>query len=78
MKNKTLGYLVEEFDNTGKLVWSAFMASKPTSLEIEKDIKNKLHNWVITPLIADTKNVITISNQKKYDSKRLIDAYNGH
>ena len=40
MKDKILGYLVEEFDNTGKIGWSAFMSSKPTSLEIEKDIKN--------------------------------------
>ena len=38
MKDKILGYPVEEFDNTDKLVWSAFMSSKPTSLEIEKDI----------------------------------------
>ena len=35
------------------------------SLEIEKDIKNKLHNWVITPLIADTKNIIKVTNTKK-------------
>ena len=67
-----LGYLVEEFDTEGKLVWSALMPSKPTSLEIEKDIKNKLHNWVITPLIPDIKNIIKITNVKKYDSSRFV------
>ena len=77
MKDKILGYLVEEFDNNGKLVWSAFMSSKPTSLEIEKDIKNKLHNWVITPLVADTKNIIKVTNIKKYDSKKLTEAHGG-
>jgi hypothetical protein len=77
MKDKILGYLVEEFDNNNKLVWSAFMSSKPTSLEIEKDIKHKLHNWVITPLVADTKNIIKVSNIKKYDSKKLTEAYGG-
>lgn len=67
---KPLAYLVEEFDSTGKLVWSGLMTSKPTSLEIEQDIKNKLHNWTITPLIADTKNIIKVTNVKKYDSSR--------
>ena len=77
MKDKILGYLVEEFDNNGVLVWSALMPSKPTSLEIEKDIKNKLHNWVITALVADTKNIIKVTNIKKYDSKRLAEAHGG-
>lgn len=77
MKDKILGYLVEEFDNNGVLVWSAFMSSKPTSLEIEKDIKNKLHNWVITPLVADTKNIVKLTNIKKYDSKKLAEAHGG-
>ena len=41
---KPLAFLVEEFDSTGQLVWSGLMTSKPTSLEISQDIKNKLHN----------------------------------
>jgi len=74
---KPIAWLVEEFDSTGKLVWSGLMTSKPTSLEISQDIKNKLHNWTITPLIPDTKNIIKVTNVKKYDSKKLIEANNG-
>ena len=74
---KQIAFLVEEFDSTGKLVWSGLMTSEPTSLEISQDIKNKLHNWTITPLIADTKNIIKVTNVKKYDSKKLVEANNG-
>jgi hypothetical protein len=74
---KPLAYLVEEFDSTGKLVWSGLMTSEPTSLEISKDIKNKLHNWTITPLLPDTKNIIKVNNIKKYNSKLLTEAYGG-
>lgn len=74
---KPIAFLVEEFDSTGKLVWSGLMTSEPTSLEISQDIKNKLHNWTITPLIADTKNIIKVTNVKKYDSKKLVEANNG-
>jgi hypothetical protein len=74
---KPLAYLVEEFDSTGKLVWSGLMTSEPTSLEISKDIKNKLHNWTITPLLPDTKNIIKVNNTKKYNSKLLTEAYGG-
>ena len=74
---KPIAFLVEEFDSTGQLVWYGLMTSKPTSLEISQDIKNKLHNWTITPLIPDTKNIIKVTNVKKYDSKKLIEANNG-
>jgi hypothetical protein len=74
---KPIAFLVEEFDSTGKLVWSGLMTSEPKSLEISQDIKNKLHNWTITPLIADTKNIIKVTNVKKYDSKKLAEANNG-
>jgi hypothetical protein len=75
---KPIAFLVEEFDSTGKLVWSALMTSKPTALEISQDIKNKLHNWTITPLIPDTKNIIKVTNIKKYDSKKLVEAHLGN
>lgn len=74
---KPIAYLVEEFDSAGQLVWSGLMSSKPTSVEIEKDIKNKLHNWTITPLVADTKNIVKVTNIKKYDSKKLTEANGG-
>lgn len=75
---KPIAFLVEEFDSTGKLVWSGLMTSEPQSLEIYQDIKNKLHNWTITPLIPDTKNIIKVTNVKKYDSKKLVEAHLGN
>lgn len=74
---KPLAWLVEEFDGTGKLVWSGLMTSEPTELSWFKDLKNKLHNVTITPLVADTKNIIKITNVKKYDSKKLTEANSG-
>ena len=78
MKKEPVAWLVEEFDSTGKLVWSSLMTSEPTSLEISQDLKNKLHNWTITPLIPDTKNIIKVTNVKKYDSKKLVEAHLGN
>jgi len=75
---KPLAFLVEEFDSTGQLVWSGLMTSQPTSLEISQDIKNKLHNWTITPLVPDTKNIIKVTNVKKYNSKILVEAHLGN
>ena len=72
-----VAWLVEELDSTGAVVWSAVMTSKPTALSLCNDLKKKLHNWTITPLIPDTKNIIKVTNLKKYDSKRLTEANNG-
>ena len=74
---KPLAWLVEEFDGTGKLVWSGLMTSEPKEMSWFKDLKSKLHNVTITPLIPDTKNIVKVTNVKKYDSKRLIEANNG-
>ena len=51
---KPLAYLVEEFDYNHVLVWSGLMTSPPTELSWSNEVKSKLHNVVITPLIADT------------------------
>lgn len=74
---KPIAYLVEEFDSTGKLVWSGLMTSEPTEMSWYKDLKSKMHNVTITPLIADTKNIIKVTNTKKYDSKKLTEANSG-
>ena len=75
---KPLAWLVEEFDGTGQLVWSGLMTSEPTELSWFKDLKSKLHNVNITPLIPDTKNIVKVTNVKKYDSKKLTEAYGGN
>ena len=69
---KPLAYLVEEFDSTGKLVWSGLMTSEPTEMSWFKDLKSKMHNVTITPLIPDTDNIIKVTNVKKYDSSRFV------
>jgi hypothetical protein len=75
---KPIAWLVEEFDSTGRLVWSGLMSSEPTELSWFKDLKLKLHNVTITPLIPDTKNIIKVINIKKYNSKLLTEAYGGN
>lgn len=75
--NKPIAWLVEEFDSNGTLVWSGLMTSEPKEMSWLKDLKNKLHNVTITPLIPDTKNIVKVTNVKKYDSKRLAEANNG-
>ena len=54
---KPIAFLVEEYDSTGTLVWSGLMTSEPTEMSWFKDLKSKLHNVTITPLIPDTKNI---------------------
>jgi hypothetical protein len=74
---KPLAWLVEEFDGNGTLVWSGLMTSEPTELSWFKDLKSKLHNVTITPLIPDVKRIIKVTNTKKYDSKKLTEANSG-
>ena len=74
---KPLAWLVEEFDGTGQLVWSGLMTSEPREMSWLKDLKSKMHNVTITPLIPDTKNIIQVNNTKKYNSKLLTEAYGG-
>jgi len=74
---KPIAWLVEEFDSTGKLVWSGLMTSEPTEMSWLQDLKSKLRNVTITPLIPDTKNVVKVTNIKKYDSKKLTEANSG-
>ena len=74
---KPIAWLVEEFDSTGVLVWSGLMSSEPKEMSWFKDLKSKLHNVTITPLIPDTKNIVKVTNAKKYDSKKLTEAYSG-
>lgn len=71
-------WLIKEFDSTGKLVWYGLLMSEPTELSWLKDLKNKQHNLEIIPLIPDEKNIKRINNTKKYNSKLLTEANNGH
>ena len=75
---KPIAWLVEEYDGNGKLVWSGLMTSEPTEMSWFKDLKSKLHNVTIIPLIPDTKNIKKVTNVKKYDSKILVEAHLGN
>ena len=75
---KPIAWLVEEYDGNGTLVWSGLMTSEPTEMSWFKDLKSKLHNVTIIPLIPDTKNIKKVTNIKKYDSKTLVEAHLGN
>ena len=75
---KPIAWLVEEYDGNGKLVWSGLMTSELTEMSWFKDLKSKLHNVTIIPLIPDTKNIKKVTNVKKYDSKTLVEAHLGN
>ena len=75
---KPIAWLVEEYDGNGTLVWSGLMTSEPTEMSWFKDLKSKLHNVTIVPLIPDTKNIKKVTNVKKYDSKTLVEAHLGN
>lgn len=73
----TLAWLIEEWDITGKMVWSGVMMSEPTEISWLNDLKTKKHYLVIIPLVADAKNIKCLNEIKKYDSKRLTEANGG-
>jgi hypothetical protein len=77
MKPEYLGYQIEEFDSKGNLIDITLTRFEPLELTWFNDIKSKMHNVVITPLLPDTPNIIKVTNTKKYDSKRLTEANNG-
>ena len=77
MKPEHLGYQIEEFDSQGNLVDITLTRFEPLELTWFNDIKSKLHNVTITPLVADKNNIIKVTNTKKYDSKKLTEANNG-
>jgi hypothetical protein len=77
MKPEYLGYEIKEFDSNGNLIDITLTRFEPLELTWFNDLKSKMHNVTVTPLMADTKNIIKVTNTKKYDSKKLTEAYNG-
>ncbi|NDB61688.1 hypothetical protein EB001_25095 [bacterium] len=72
-----VAWLIEEYDSKGQLISSTLSRFEPLELTWFNDLKSKMHNVTVTPLIADTKNAIKVTNTKKYDSKRLTEANGG-
>lgn len=77
MKPEYLGYQIEEFDSQGNLVDITLTRFEPLEITWFNQLKSKMHNVTVTPLVADTKNISKITNTKKYDSKKLTEANNG-
>ena len=68
---ETKGWVVEEFDKQGNLVWKMFSFFEPDSIQWMKDIRGKSHNLVISEL--GVKNSKTINGiEKKYDSSKFV------
>jgi hypothetical protein len=68
MKKDYVAYLIEEFNGNGELISSTLSRFEPLELTWFNELKSKMHNVVITPLLPDTKNIIKVTNVKKYNS----------
>ena len=69
MKAEVLGYLIEETDYQGNVVWKIMSWTEP-DLSWLNDLKTKKHNLKIIELVAGkTKYVDGI---KKYDSSKFV------
>jgi len=69
MENKILGYLLEETDYQGNVVWKIMSWTEP-KLDWLNDLKTKKHNLTITELVAG--NIKHIDGVKKYDSSKFV------
>ena len=69
MKAEVLGYLLEEYDHNGLLVWKIMSWNKPDLVWLN-EIRSKKHNLKITELI--TGQVEHIYGVKIYDSSKFV------
>lgn len=69
MNNKILGYLLEETDYKGDVVWKIMSWTEPDITWLN-DLKTKKHNLTITELVAG--DVKKIEGVKKYDSSKFV------
>ena len=65
-------WIVEEFDSRGQLVWKMMAFFEPTELSWFKDLKNKKHNLVITPMYKKEEEAKRYDGIKKYDSSKFV------
>ena len=66
---KIIGYLLEETDYKGNVVWKIMSWTEPDVAWLN-DLKTKKHNLTITKMIAG--DVKTIEGVKKYDSSKFV------
>ena len=66
---KIIGYLLEETDYKGNVVWKIMSWTEPDVAWLN-DLKNQKHNLRVTEMIAG--NVKNIKGVKKYDSSKFV------
>jgi len=69
METNVLGYLLEEKDYQGNVVWKIMSWTEP-DLAWLNDLKTQKHNLTITELIAGKSK--TVNGVKKYDSSKFV------
>jgi hypothetical protein len=69
-------WATEEFNIHGDLVWSSITLFRPKELSWIRDLPNKKHHIVITPLYKDESKEEKITGIKSYkeSTQRMIDA----
>lgn len=72
MTKEPVGYLIQEYDVNGKLVWYGLVSGPIDHLSWFKDLPSKKHNVTISPLIVDEANIIKLDGVKKYDSSKFV------
>jgi hypothetical protein len=71
MNPEIKGYLIEEFDAQGNLVWKITTFFEPDSLQWTNELKGKKHNLVISKLgVIESKTISGV--EKKYDSSKFV------
>lgn len=73
------GWLIEEVDKNGRVIWECVMRQRPTNMSWYKDLPSKTHTLRITPLEKNTakEELYTDIKSLKDATKRLIEANNG-
>lgn len=76
MDKQPYAWATEEFNIHGDLVWSSITLFRPKELSWIRDLPNKKHHIVITPLYKDELKEEKITGIKSYkeSTQRMIDA----
>jgi len=72
-------WATEEYNINGDLVWSSITKFRPKELSWIRDLPNKKHHIVITPLYKDESKAEKITGVKSYkeSTQKMMEAYNG-
>ena len=79
MEQQPYAWAIEEFNNSGELVWSSITQFRPKELSWIRDLPTKKHHITITPLYKDDSKAEKITGIKSYkeSTQKMMEAYNG-